>query len=96
MTNLIRVIASTMLFVVAACGGDSNTATNDETVVNVYNWADYIAPGVVEQFESETGIDVNYDTYASSSTIDVKLLTGNSGYYKPNKPYGIILICLYD
>lgn len=80
MTNLIRVIASTMLFVVAACGGDSNTATNDETVVNVYNWADYIAPGVVEQFESETGIDVNYDTYASSSTIDVKLLTGNSGY----------------
>jgi putrescine transport system substrate-binding protein len=69
-----------MLFAVAACGGDSNSSSNGENLVNIYNWADYIAPGVVEQFESETGIKVNYDTYASSSMIDVKLLTGNSGY----------------
>jgi putrescine transport system substrate-binding protein len=79
-TKLIQIIASATLFVVAACGGDSNSATNGENVVNVYNWADAVAPGVIEQFESETGIKVNYDTYASSSMIDVKLLTGNSGY----------------
>ena len=80
MTKLIRIIASATLFTVAACGGDSNSATGSENLVNVYNWADAIAPGVVEQFESETGIRVNYDTYAASATIDVKLLTGNSGY----------------
>ena len=80
MTKLIRIFASVTLFFVAACGDDSNTATDSEKFVNVYNWADYIAPGVVEQFESETGIKVNYDTYASSAMIDVKLLTGNSGY----------------
>jgi len=79
-TKLIRIIASATLLSVAACGGDSNSAGNGESVVNVYNWADYIAPGVVEQFETETGISVNYDTYAASSTIDVKLLTGSSGY----------------
>jgi len=79
-TKLIRVIASTTLFLVAACGGDSNTGAGSENVVNVYNWADAVAPGVIEQFESETGISVNYDTYATSATIDVKLLTGNSGY----------------
>jgi spermidine/putrescine-binding protein len=78
-TKLIRIIASTTLFVIAACGGDSNTATGSENLVNIYNWADAIAPGVIEQFESETGISVNYDTYATSATIDVKLLTGNSG-----------------
>ena len=80
MTKLIRVIASTTIFFIAACGGDSNTDAGSENVVNVYNWADAVAPGVVEQFESETGISVNYDTYATSATIDVKLLTGNSGY----------------
>ena len=80
MTKLIRIIASTMLLALAACGGDPATGTGSENVVNVYNWADAVAPGVIEQFESETGIGVNYDTYATSATIDVKLLTGNSGY----------------
>jgi putrescine transport system substrate-binding protein len=79
-TKLIRIIASTTLFVIAACGDGSNSANGSENVVNVYNWADAVAPGVIEQFESETGINVNYDTYAASATIDVKLLTGNSGY----------------
>jgi len=78
-TKLSRAITSATLFIVAACGGQSNT-DDDENVVNVYNWADAVVPGVIEQFESETGIRVNYDTYATSATIDVKLLTGNSGY----------------
>lgn len=80
MTKLTRFIAIAALSTVAACGGDSNSGSEGENVVNVYNWADAVAPGVVEQFESETGITVNYDTYATSATVDVKLLTGNSGY----------------
>jgi putrescine transport system substrate-binding protein len=79
-TKLIRIIASATLLLVAACGGNSATGTGSENIVNIYNWADAVAPGVIEQFESETGITVNYDTYAASATIDVKLLTGNSGY----------------
>ncbi len=69
-----------LLLLFGACSGTSGDRPDDDNAVNVYNWADYVAPGVVEQFESETGIKVNYDTYASSATIDVKLLTGNSGY----------------
>ena len=80
MTKLTRIIATAALFTVAACTGDSNSASNGENVVNVYNWADAVAPGVIELFESETGIKVNYDTYAASAAIEVKLLTGNSGY----------------
>ena len=67
------------LRIVAACGSD-NSAEDDGNVVNVYNWADYIAPGIIEQFEDETGIKVNYDVYDSSEVVDVKLLAGNSGY----------------
>ncbi|NQV87497.1 MAG: spermidine/putrescine ABC transporter substrate-binding protein, partial [Woeseiaceae bacterium] len=48
-----------------SCGGDSNTGRGSENVVNVYNWADYIGPETLEKFEAETGIRVNYDTYAA-------------------------------
>jgi hypothetical protein len=51
-----------------------------ENVLNVYNWADYISLNAVEKFETEYGIKVNYDIYDSSPVVDVKLLTGNSGY----------------
>jgi len=75
-----RIIASAALLAIGACTGDSNTAANGENVVNIYNWADAVAPGVIETFESETGIKVNYDTYAASPAVEVKLLSGNSGY----------------
>jgi putrescine transport system substrate-binding protein len=49
-------------------------------VVNVYNWSDYIAPGVLEAFTKETGIKVRYDTFDSNDTLETKLLAGKSGY----------------
>ena len=36
--------------------------TGKERIVNVYNWSDYIAPTVIEEFTRETGIKVRYDT----------------------------------
>ena len=36
-------------------------ANNEEKVVNVYNWSDYIAEDTIAKFEQETGIKVNYD-----------------------------------
>jgi len=79
-TKLHRIIASTSLILLAACSGESTTGNQTENILNVYNWADYIGPDTIERFEAETGIKVNYDTYAASATVDVKLLTGNSGY----------------
>jgi putrescine transport system substrate-binding protein len=79
-TKLYRIITGLTIFLLTACGGDSSTGTESENVVNVYNWADYIGPDTIERFEAETGIKVNYDTYAAAATVDVKLLTGNSGY----------------
>ncbi|MGI9247604.1 MAG: extracellular solute-binding protein, partial [Woeseiaceae bacterium] len=63
-----------------ACTVDSDSNSGDQNVVNVYNWADYIAPDTLEKFEAETGIKVNYDMYDSSEVVDVKLLAGRSGY----------------
>ena len=68
------------LFILAACSGNSDEHSNGQNVVNIYNWADYIAPDTLEKFEAEFGIKVNYDIYDSSEVVDVKLLAGNSGY----------------
>jgi putrescine transport system substrate-binding protein len=51
-----------------------------QRVVNVYNWSDYVAPGVIEDFSRETGIKVRYDTFDSNDTLETKLLAGKSGY----------------
>lgn len=68
------------LFMLSACSGAGTGGVSDDNVVNVYNWADYIAPDTIEKFEAEYGIKVNYDTYDSSEVVDVKMLAGGSGY----------------
>jgi putrescine transport system substrate-binding protein len=55
-------------------------AAQSERYVNVYNWSDYIAPSVPEDFTKETGIRVRYDTFDSNDTLETKLLAGKSGY----------------
>jgi spermidine/putrescine-binding protein len=69
----------------AACGGGpgepaSARTAPEEKIVNVYNWADYIGPTTLADFERRTGIKVNYDTYDSNEILETKLLTGRTGY----------------
>jgi putrescine transport system substrate-binding protein len=51
-----------------------------QRVVNFYNWSDYIAPTVLDDFSKATGIKVRYDTFDSNDTLEAKLLAGKSGY----------------
>ncbi len=52
----------------------------DAGVLNIYNWADYIAPDTIKNFEKETGIKVRYDMFDSNEALHAKLVAGNSGY----------------
>ncbi len=51
-----------------------------QRIVNFYNWSNYIAPGVLEDFTKETGIKVVYDTFDANETLETRLLAGKSGY----------------
>lgn len=51
-----------------------------ERLLNVLNWADYIGPDTIENFERETGIEVNYDLYDSTEVVEARLLSGRTGY----------------
>jgi putrescine transport system substrate-binding protein len=55
-------------------------ALAQERVVNFYNWSNYMAPGVLEDFTKETGIKVVYDTFDANETLETRLLAGKSGY----------------
>jgi putrescine transport system substrate-binding protein len=52
----------------------------EEKVLNVYNWSNYIAPDTVANFEKETGIKVRYDVFDSNEIVHAKLVAGKTGY----------------
>ncbi len=52
----------------------------EEKVLNIYNWSDYIADDTVKNFEKETGIKVRYDVFDNNEILNSKLVAGKSGY----------------
>lgn len=73
---------------VAACGKKEEpkapvaapVVPAEEKVLNVYNWPDYIAADMIANFEKETGIKVNYQTFENNEGLQAKLVAGSSGY----------------
>ena len=64
----------------APAAGVAAAPAEEEKVLNVYNWSDYIAPDTVKKFEDETGIKVTYDVKDSNETLETKVLAGDTGY----------------
>ena len=86
---LLAVAASAVLL--TACGKQSTDTAQanqapaaeqgaEEKVLNFYNWADYIPENMIADFEKETGIKVNYQTFESNEMLNAKLVAGNSGF----------------
>ena len=55
-------------------------AQEEEKILNVYNWSDYIADDTIKNFEKETGIKVRYDVFDSNEILHAKLVAGKTGY----------------
>ena len=71
----------------AACGGKchgpgtvAGLDTADVKELTVLHLSDYVAPDLIEQFETETGIRVNYEVGDSNEMLETKLLAGRTGY----------------
>lgn len=52
----------------------------EEKVLNVYNWSDYLAEDTIPNFEKETGIKVRYDVFDSNEILHAKMIAKNTGY----------------
>ncbi len=75
-----RLTISTLVVFFAVADGLMSVAAAEESLLNIYNWADYIGADTIANFEAEYGIEVNYDIYETSEMVDAKLMAGNSGY----------------
>ena len=71
---------SLLLIGAAAVALSLSPARAQERTVNFYNWSNYMAPGVLEDFTRQTGIKVVYDTFDANETLETRLLAGKSGY----------------
>ena len=73
---MFRLLASVAL----TLGLVTGAAAQQQRVVNVYNWSDYVDPKALDEFTKQTGIKVVYDTYDNNEIVETKLLAGKSGY----------------
>lgn len=48
--------------------------------LNLFAWSEYVPQAVIDGFTKETGIKVNYETYASGEEMLSKLLAGGAAY----------------
>ena len=55
-------------------------AANSQRVVNVCSWGEYIDESLIDQFEEETGIRVNYQTAESNEALYSLLKSGGGDY----------------
>ncbi|MHC5099442.1 hypothetical protein ACYSNN_06240 [Peptoniphilus genitalis] len=78
MKKIILALAILMVISLTGCGKEE-TAKEE---IYVYNWGEYIDPQILKDFQKETGIKVNYDTYASNEDLYIKRY--NHGIYTGN------------
>ncbi|WP_110942953.1 ABC transporter substrate-binding protein [Inediibacterium massiliense] len=64
----------------SGCGQGKVNEKGYYDTLNVYNWGDYIDPSVLEDFEKEYGIKVNYDTFANNEEMLAKIQQGGNDY----------------
>jgi putrescine transport system substrate-binding protein len=83
----IAMLCMSMSFIVSCGGADSGarvTQPSDmkdhEKVLNLYIWADYLAPDTISSFEKLTGIKVHVSYFETNETLEARMLTGNSGF----------------
>ena len=69
-----------VLVAAVSMGSAPASAQQEEKVLNIYNWSDYIADDTIANFEKETGIKVRYDVFDSNEILHAKLVAGRTGY----------------
>ncbi len=72
------ILCTAIIMTVCLSGCGSSEA---KTTIRVYNWGEYIADDVLEQFEEETGIKVEYDTYNDNESLYAKVKKAGDDSY---------------
>lgn len=75
--RLLRPSLATALLLAAALAAPVVRSAEE---LNLFAWSEYVPQSVIDGFTAQTGIKVNYDTYASGEEMLSKLLAGGASY----------------
>ena len=64
----------------STAGNNSSSTASGDRVVNVCSWGEYIDESLIDKFEEETGIKVNYSTAPSNEELYSLLQSGGVNY----------------
>ncbi|WP_019774538.1 ABC transporter substrate-binding protein, partial [Streptococcus sobrinus] len=76
--GLVLIIASLAVLLLAMEKKNSSSSKANSLVV--YNWGDYIDPSLINKFQKETGISVQYETFDSNEAMYTKIEQGGTRY----------------
>ncbi len=85
MKKVLLFLLTAAVMLILGCGGDKAKDTaeapiSDEKVLNFFSWADNVDPALIEKFEKENGVKVNYDVFANNEELLAKLQAGGAQY----------------
>ncbi len=60
---------------------DKGKEDGDPGELNIYTWAEYVPQDIIDRFEEETGIRVNYTNFEANEEMLAKLETSGGGEY---------------
>ncbi len=78
--TVIKLVSNSLLVFIISYGFVLKSFADEEKVLNIYNWSNYLAEDTIPNFEKETGIKVRYDIYESNEELDAKLKEKKIGY----------------
>ena len=84
-------VAAAALAMSVGCGGGEEAAVPaaeaakeaapaEAGELNLFAWSEYLPQSVIDEFSAETGIQVNYEQYASNEEMLAKLTSGAAAY----------------
>lgn len=72
-----RLVSLALLAVALAACSSPEKETRE---LNLFAWSEYVPQAIIDGFTAETGIKVNYETYASNEEMLAKLVSGAQRY----------------
>ncbi len=75
-----RTLFFVALVLAATVASTGHTKQAEPKEINLFAWSEYVPQGVIDGFTAETGIHVNYETFASNEEMLAKLVSGAQKY----------------
>ncbi|WP_455089416.1 ABC transporter substrate-binding protein [Peptoanaerobacter stomatis] len=76
----ISILILTLFLTGCSSNNNDDGAKKSDITLNIYNWGDFIDPDVINMFEEETGIKVNYENFNNNEELLAKIEAGSTNY----------------